>query len=137
MKHYDVKIGFTNQVSGKKENESIIVYAENLIDLKVQVTEVYYDREDLEVEKVSLIKNTFFQIDDFNAETEKLFKVKIGFTSVDEKNGKEKVTTFSRIFNDKDFDTALKSVKDGLTMDEFVVSLVETNYTNFVRKDKE
>lgn len=132
MSWFDCKITYEKEVnqSGKmrKVSESYLVDAETFTDAETRMAEEMGGRGSYIMDSVKKVRLAELFIDD---KSERYYKCKVGFITLDEKAGVEKKKYVQMIVQADDIDEALQSLHKGMkdTLGEYeVASVSETTY---------
>ena len=132
MSWFDCKITYEKEInqSGKmrKVSENYLVDAETFTDAETRITEEMSNRGSFIVDSVRKIRLYELFLDE---KSERYYKSKVGFITLDEKAGVEKRKYVQILVQADDIDEALQSLHKGMkdTLGDYeVASIAETNY---------
>lgn len=132
MSWFDCKITYEKEVnqSGKmrKVSESYVVDAETFTDAEARIVELMESRGPFIMDSVKKIRLYELFLDH---KSQRFYKSKVGFISLDEKAGVEKKKYVQMLVQADDIEEALEGIKKGManTMSDYeIASITETVY---------
>ncbi|MDN4754555.1 DUF4494 domain-containing protein [Porphyromonadaceae bacterium W3.11] len=132
MSWFDCKITYEKEVnqSGKmrKVSESYLVDAETFTDAEARMVELMSSRGAFIMDSVKKVRMYEIFLDH---KSQRFYKSKVGFISLDEKAGVEKKKYVQMLVQADDIEEALEGIKKGMadTMSDYeIASIVETTY---------
>lgn len=132
MSWFDCKITYDKEInqSGKmkKVSENYLVDAETFTDAEARMAEEMQSRGVYIMDSVRKIRLYELFLD---SKSEKFYKAKVGFISLDEKAGVEKRKYVQMIVQADDIEEALEGIHKGMkeTLSDYeIASITETNY---------
>ena len=132
MSWFDCKITYEKEInqSGKmrKVSESYLVDAESFTEAETRISEEMHSRGSYIVDSVRKVRLYELFLDD---KSERYYKSKVGFITLDEKAGVEKRKFVQIIVQADDLDEALENLHKGMkdTLGDYeVASITETTY---------
>ncbi len=132
MSWFDCKITYEKEInqSGKmrKVSESYLIDAETFTDAEARMAEEMEGRGSFIMDSVKKVRLYDLFVDD---KSERYYKCKVGFITLDEKAGVEKKKYVQMIVQADDIDHALENLHKGMqdTLGEYdVASITETLY---------
>lgn len=132
MSWFDCKITYEKEVnqSGKmrKVSESYIVDAETFTDAEARMVELMESRGPFIMDSVKKVRLYELFLDH---KSQRFYKAKVGFISLDEKAGVEKKKYVQMLVQADDIEEALEGIKKGManTMSDYeIASITETVY---------
>lgn len=132
MSWFDCKITYEKEVnqSGKmrKVSESYLVDADSFTEAEARITEEMHGRGNFIVDSVRKIRLSELFLDQ---KSERFYKCKVGFITLDEKAGVEKRKYVQMIVQADDLEEALQSLNRGMkdTLGDYeIAAITETTY---------
>ena len=128
MSWFECKITYDKEISAegklKKVSESYLLDAETFTDAEARMTELMETRGAFTMDTVKKVRLAELFLDD---KSERFYKAKVGFISLDEKAGVEKKKYVQMLIQANNFQDALDNLNKGMrdTMADYEIAQIQ------------